>query len=146
MNIDEIQIGSPLYEAALELRYSLFFKEYDLPKKITADDMEAASIHIAITENDELLAYGHLSKLDINEYRVSQIVVNPDYQGQGISKVLLERLMNEAKTRGARKIRLSAQETVIGLYESIGFKQVGELYTVKLTGIPHIKMVYEVDT
>ena len=108
--------------------------------------MEAASVHIAITENDELLAYGRLSKLNINEYRVSQIVVNPDYQGQGISKILLERLMQEAKTRGARKIILSAQETVIGLYESMGFKQVGELYTVKLTGIPHIKMVYEVGT
>ena len=45
MHIDEIQIGSPLYEIALELRYNLFFKEFDLPKKITADEMEAESTH-----------------------------------------------------------------------------------------------------
>ena len=146
MNIVEIQIGSPLYETALELRYSLFFKKYDLPKEVTADDMEAESAHIAITEGDELLAYGRLSRLNTDEYRISQIVVAPCHQGRGISKILLDKLISEAKARGARRIRLGAQETAVELYESIGFKQVSEVYTVKLTGMPHIKMVYEVDT
>ena len=137
-------MGSAIYEEALDLRYSLFFKEFDLPKEITADDLESISTHIAITENDELLAYGRLSRLDADEFRISQIVVTPHHQGQGLSKLLLKRLMDEARIQGAQLIRIGAQLTAIGLYERLGFHPIGEVYTVKLTGIPHVRMVYQV--
>ncbi len=139
-------MGSATYRKALNLRYSLFFEEFDLPKEVTADDLEAISTHIAITEGDELLAYGRLSRLEKNEFRISQIVVSPAYQNQGLSKTLLKKLMAEAKNQGASLIRLGAQESAAGLYESVGFQPAGEVYTVKLTGVPHVRMVYEVDT
>ena len=146
MNIIEIQIGSPLYAAALDLRYSLFFKKYDLPKEITTDDMEAESTHIAVVEDEELLAYGRLSMLQDYEYRISQIVVSPQHQGKGLSKLLLERLMIDAKATGARLLKLGAQETVVGLYESLGFRPVGDVYAVELTGVLHVRMIHEIDT
>jgi predicted GNAT family N-acyltransferase len=144
MNISEISEDNPLYEVALALRYAVFFEPFGLPKSVTADEMEPQSTHIAITEHNELIAYGRLSPLGENEFRISQIVVDPKHQKRGLSTKLLERLMNEARLRGAERIRLSSQVSVQALYENLGFKAVGETYIVKLTGVPHVKMVYEV--
>ena len=146
MNIAEINKDSPLYEVALGLRYAVFFEPFGLPKDVTADEMETQSIHIAITENDELVAYGRLAPLVEDEFRISQIVVHPKHLKRGLSTKLLGRLMGEAVERGAKRIRLGAQVTAQALYEKLGFRAVGDVYVVQLTGVPHVKMVYEVAT
>jgi len=83
MEITEIEAASPLYDRALQLRYELFFKDFDLPKSVTADDLEGDSTHVALTNGDELLAYGRLSPLGDSTYRISQIVVEPSHRRQG---------------------------------------------------------------
>ncbi|MBO6658113.1 MAG: GNAT family N-acetyltransferase [Pseudomonadales bacterium] len=146
MEVTEIKKGNPFYEVAIDLRYSEFFKPYSLPKEVAVDEMESDSYHFIVTETDSLLAYGRLSPLEPSVFRISQVVVNPEAQGRGLSTVLLNRLVDEAKLRGAKTIRLGAQVDAKQIYEKLGFVAVSDVYTVELTGIPHVKMVYEVDT
>ena len=146
MIIEDVTVGSATYNLALQLRYELFFEELGLPISVVPDDLEESSTHVAMSDDDELLGYARLSEIGDNDYRISQVVVSPKHQGKGHSMILLRNLMEKAKIAGAQTIRLNSQIGVIGLYEKLGFETVGEVYTVKLTGLPHKKMVYHVST
>ena len=146
MIIEDVTVGSATYNLALQLRYELFFEELGLPISVVPDDLEESSTHVAMSDDDELLGYARLSEIGDNDYRISQVVVSPKHQGKGHSMILLRNLMEKAKIAGAQTIRLNSQIGVIGLYEKLGFETVGEIYTVKLTGLPHKKMVYHVST
>lgn len=55
---------------------------------------------------------------------VLNVYVLPDYRRRGIARRLMERLMGEARARGAVKIGLHASDFGRGLYESLGFQTV----------------------
>lgn len=143
MEVFTILPDHPLYADALDLRHSVFFQPYDLPKDVTADELEPVSTHVVITDDGKLLAYGRVSPLTTFEYRISQIVVSPNEQGRGLSTELLNRLITEAKSLGAKRVRLGAQVSAQGLYERYGFKPISEIYIVELTGVPHVKMALD---
>ena len=146
MNMGTIQKGDILYKKALELRYLLFFKEHNLPEEIINDEKEDKSIHFAISQENELIAYGRLFAINSKEFQISQMLVSPRYQRQGYGEKLLLEIMRTARNQGAKKIMLNARTTAINLYEKLGFKKVGLVYSSKSTGIPHIKMVYHEST
>lgn len=61
------------------------------------------------------------------EYELAKMAVSAAFQGQGISKLLLERCLEEAKHLGATKIYLvsnSKLSTALSLYKKYGFHQV----------------------
>ena len=124
MNIEEISEHQPLYEIALNLRYALFFNEFGLPKSITADELEPISTHLVISENNQLLAYGRLSRIDSETFRVSQIVVPEAHRRKGYATMIVKNLIKIAKDKGARKINLNAQVVVAELYR----KYEGQLF------------------
>ncbi len=146
MNISEIQKGEALYKKAFELRYLLLFKGHNLPKEILNDEKEDKSTHIAISQKNELIAYGRLSELNDKEFQISQMVVSPLYQSQGYGKKLLLQIVQIAKNKGAKNIMLNARTTATSLYEKSGFHPVGKVYSSQCTSIPHIKMVYNKNT
>ena len=146
MNIEEIEIDNPLYEKALDLRYKLFFEEFKLPKSVTADELEPFSTHIVIMESEQLLAYGRLSPLESTTFRISQIVVPEECRRKGYATILIKELIVIASRLKATTIQLNSQVAVTELYRKIGFQPIGETYKVKLTGIEHVKMVYEICT
>lgn len=134
---------SDLYREALDLRYDLFFKDFDLPKSVTADDLEPVSTHMALAENENLLAYGRLSPLEPGIYRISQIVVYPEYRRKGFASRIVSELTRLGRDLGANKVILNSQVSVLPLYRQLGFREFGGQYEVKLTGVLHQKMAYE---
>jgi ribosomal protein S18 acetylase RimI-like enzyme len=66
-----------------------------------------------------------LWKEDKSTFELIKMAVDPAYRGQGISKLLLDRCLETAKKKGARKIILysnSQLKTALGLYEKYGFR------------------------
>jgi ribosomal protein S18 acetylase RimI-like enzyme len=62
---------------------------------------------------------------------VHRLCVNPDFQGQGISKLLVKEIENFAREKGYTSIRLDTQtanEKAMNLYESQGYEKRGEFY------------------
>ena len=146
MRIEEITVTSQLYKVAMELRYTLFFKDFNLSKSVTADELEPVSFHIVITEGKELLAYGRLSPLESKVFRISQIVVPKKYRHKGYASTLLSKLIELGISKGAETLQLNSQLSVKELYLRLGFKVVSDVYKVKITGIEHVKMEYHVHT
>lgn len=61
------------------------------------------------------------------EYELIKMAVDPKYRGQGISKLLLEKCIDEARKHKAEKIFLysnSQLQTAISLYKKYGFEHV----------------------
>jgi N-acetylglutamate synthase-like GNAT family acetyltransferase len=77
-----------------------------------------------------------LQKKNEEEYELVKMAVDPKYRGQGISKLLLEKCIDEARKNKAEKIFLfsnSQLHTAINLYKKYGFEHVAVTDSPMLT-------------
>ena len=73
--------------------------------------------------DDELRAYGSISLVD-DVADLDRLATVPSAQGSGLARSLLERLVDQARDRGAGRMLLEVaadNAPAIGLYESFGF-------------------------
>ncbi len=76
---------------------------------------------------EEIVATGALIQEAPGEYELAKMAVAPAYQGQGISKIILEKCLEAAATKKAVKVFLlsnSQLTTALKLYEKYGFSHV----------------------
>ncbi len=99
MELIYLERTDELYQDALDLRYDLFFRTPGLPRKIMFDELESSSFHIAAVDNNSLCAYGRLSEESPRIFKISQMVVRPNMQGQGLGYSR----SNKTDTRSSRK-------------------------------------------
>lgn len=96
-----------------------------------------------MTHESELIASARLTELDHGRYKISQVVVVPELQGKGHGKAILNYAVGIAKKAGTKSIELNAQVKAKEQYCKLGFRELGEVRIVKLTGVPHITMLLE---
>ena len=78
---------------------------------------------VGLFENDELIGYGGLVTV-LDEGDVANIAVRSDKRGQGLGKMLLNALCEEAEKRGVIYLHLEVRESnapARHLYEGFGF-------------------------
>lgn len=99
-------------------------------------------MHLAITTNlgNRVLAYGQLGQNSLNEFQIYQMVVVPEFQGQGLGIRILQALTDLAIERGANRLVLNARVTKVKFYQKFGFESVGKVFASFMTGVQHIKM------
>ena len=137
-----VEYGSPEYHQAARLRYRLFYQEHGIPFKSIFNPQEERDLHFVITVDrpNNVLAYGRLGQNSIDEFQIYQMVVEPEYQGQGLGKLILQVLIEAATNQGASRLVLNARVTKINFYQKSGFESIGEVFASSSTGVPHIKM------
>ena len=78
-------------------------------------------------EGEVVVGTAGLWKENEEEYELIKMAVAPEWQGKGISKILLDRCLQEAKALHAKKVFLysnSQLKTALSLYTKYGFKHV----------------------
>jgi ribosomal protein S18 acetylase RimI-like enzyme len=78
-------------------------------------------------DGEKVIGTAGLWKENETEYELVKMAVDIDYRGRGISKKLLDRCLEEAKNKNARKIFLfsnSQLQTALQLYSKYGFHHV----------------------
>ena len=78
-------------------------------------------------EGDEIVGTAGLWKEDDEQYELVKMAVDPAYRGKGISKLLLDKCLAEAKQLRAGRVILfsnSQLKTALKLYEQYGFRHV----------------------
>ena len=94
-------------------------------------------LSFALMEKNEMLGFMIVSDKDVS-YHLHRIVIRKEQIGKGYGKILLERLINDAKTALKNAVTLKvhpANDVAINLYEKYGFKKVatdGENYSYRL--------------
>jgi putative acetyltransferase len=78
-------------------------------------------------EGEEIAGSAALMKEHEAVYELAKMTVTKKYQGRGISKLLLQRCLQEAKSIQAKKIILFSNhqlQTALKLYEQFGFRHI----------------------
>lgn len=76
---------------------------------------------------DEIVGTAAIINEGHDIYELAKMTVAPKFQGKGISKLLLEKCIEAAKERSAKKIILysnSQLQTALSLYKKYGFKHI----------------------
>jgi ribosomal-protein-alanine N-acetyltransferase len=112
-----------------ELEAQLFDGDEPWPARAFYAELEAKHSHyVAARADDKLVGYAGIARLGRKrpyEYEIHTIGVDPAYQGQGIGRGLLTELLEYA-SGGAIFLEVRTDnEPAIGLYESVGFVNVG---------------------
>ncbi|MEM9452274.1 MAG: GNAT family N-acetyltransferase [Cyanobacteria bacterium P01_E01_bin.6] len=137
-----VDYGSDAYHQAAQLRYQLFYQAHHIPVDAIFNPAEGTDQHLAITTPDShrVLAYGRLGQNSSHEFQIYQMVVRPEFQGQGLGTRILDGLTKSAIRQGATQLVLFARVTKQAFYQRSGFEPVGNIFPSTMTGVPHIKM------
>ena len=82
-----------------------------------------------------LLIMDNLGHLGARSGLVEDVVVDPDFQGSGIGRAMMNHAVSEARFKGCYKVALSSnlkRERAHAFYESIGFERHGYSFLLRL--------------
>lgn len=80
-----------------------------------------------LAREERIIGYGVLS-LAVDEAHILTLCIDPELQGKGLGRRLLERLLNMAKQQHADTAFLevrASNRVALGLYRAVGFNEVG---------------------
>lgn len=121
-------------EEASRIRTEVFVREQRVPAEIEMDEHDAACLHALAYVDGKAVGTGRL----LPDGHIGRMAVLRENRTQGLGGAILERLVGEARRRGMREVRLSAQTHALGFYARHGFVAVGEVF--EEAGIEHQEM------
>jgi len=125
-----------LGKEAAAIRHEVFVIEQQVPLELELDEMDARSLHVLAYCDDEAIATARL----LPDGHIGRMAVREAYRGAGVGSRMLLALMQAARSRGDRLVRLNAQRRAEAFYARHGFVREGEEFLD--AGIPHIAMRY----
>jgi predicted GNAT family N-acyltransferase len=135
--ITEVASGSPLLEAALELRREVFVAEQGVPAELEIDELDPGAIHLVAILDGAVIGTLRILQHE-GAAKVGRVAVRAAARRAGIGGKLMERAAEIARERGFTEIILHAQLTVAGFYQRLGYVEEGAPF--EEAGIPHIAM------
>jgi predicted GNAT family N-acyltransferase len=120
---------------AAPLRFAIFVGEQNVPPGIELDEMDEKSLH-ALAFDDAGMAIGTGRLLP--DGRIGRMAVVKEWRRRGVGADLLDALVAEARRRGLREVKLSAQLQAAEFYRAHGFVAEGKVY--EEAGILHQAM------
>jgi predicted GNAT family N-acyltransferase len=134
-----IDTGSKYYKDAANLRFSVFYEEFDLDINVIYDSDESTSIRLAAVTGEKVIGFGRLS-INGSTARISQMAVHRNLRGRGIGSSIMNILIERSKEEGCRLICLNSRLEVVSFYRKFGFGKVGDEFPSEKTGLTHIRM------
>ena len=135
--------ANEMYEIA-KSRFEVFVCEQKIVEEQDFDDKDKECHHIILKENDRIVAYSRIVPKGIGyDYTsVGRVLVLSSHRRKGIAQEMMKVALEFIKNNLDEKtVVLSAQLYAKGLYESVGFKVISDVYDE--VNIPHVKMKVE---
>ncbi len=133
----DLRVGSwdVLKNDASLIRHEVFVLEQQVPESLEMDEMDAQCIHAVAYDADQVpIATGRL----LPDGHIGRMAVRRPARGTGVGGLVLQRLIEAARSRGDSEVVLSAQVHAMGFYTRYGFQAEGDVYMD--AGIPHRTM------
>ncbi len=137
--VAEFDFGTPVYDASIHLRDLVLRRPLNLQFELTDLKEEWDSIHLGYFDRfDNLIGCLVLKRLSTSTWKMRQVAVFTDRQGEGIGHRLVATAESLCRIRGVTTISLHARQTATTFYEKIGYKIESDLFLE--VGIPHYAM------
>lgn len=122
------------------IRKQVFIIEQNIPEEEEWDDQDMISDHFVVYDQDQPIATARL----LQNNSVGRVAVLKAYRGQGIGRMIMLEIIQQAHQQDRKFLQLSSQVHAISFYEKLGFSIQGDAYDE--CGIPHIKMQLVIET
>jgi predicted GNAT family N-acyltransferase len=121
--------GSDGWRAMIALRTAIL----RTPLSLAYDDAQLAvecdQIHFALRVDGVLAGTVLLVPPDTASIaRLRQMAITPALAGRGLGRILVHHAETVLRAMDTRSVHLSARETAIGFYETLGYRAEGETY------------------
>jgi predicted GNAT family N-acyltransferase len=127
---------------ALALRHAVFCVEQGVPEREEVDGRDPEGIHLVAVAGQQLLATCRLLIVG-RTVQFSRLAVALGARRRGIATALLEAAELEGRSAGAARIVLHAQTYARDLYDRVGYRPRGAVFTE--AGIEHVAMEKELE-
>ncbi|MCB5188935.1 GNAT family N-acetyltransferase [Methylobacillus caricis] len=134
----EIEFGSGLYQASLDLRQLVLRTPLGLILSETDLAGEEAQWHWGLEQDHVLQACVVIKPQHKPVAKLRQMAVAPSLQGCGFGRQLLMQAIACLGERGFTELTLDARQTAVSFYRRAGFVEQGQYFLQ--VGIPHIAM------
>ena len=123
------QVRELFLEYAQSLGFSLCFQNFDQELAELPGDYAPPAGRLLLAEYDAQLAgCVALHKLDSAICEMKRLYLRPQFRGQGLGRLLAERIIAEARQIGYERMRLDSVEPVmrdaVAMYRRFGFKEI----------------------
>ena len=144
MTFQIAEFASPEQLASIELRKRVLRWPLGLdftPEQLAA---EVDEFHLVALDGDELVACLVLTPQSREVIKMRQVAVEPDWQGKGVGKQLVEFSERVSRDKGFTQMVLNARDTAVPFYLKLDYQIEGEPF--EEVTIPHRRMVKELGT
>ena len=139
MQFERISYQSDWYREACQLRNELLRKPLGLDLLQENLSEESEYFHYGMIVDNKVIACALAIPVSENKAKVRQMAVAPEYQRQGIGKLLLQKIELDLKEREIEMVELDARSSAIEFYRKLGYVAEGEEFLS--VSIPHLRMV-----
>ncbi len=120
---------------ARRIRELVFVREQGVPPELEMDEQDAHCDHaLAYAANGAVVGTGRL----LPDGHIGRMAVLQEWRGKDVGALLLQALVEQARSRGDARARLNAQTSAAGFYRRYGFEVSGTEFME--AGIPHVPM------
>ncbi|MTV82086.1 GNAT family N-acetyltransferase [Secundilactobacillus folii] len=125
-----------VYQDAIAIRQAVFVTEQGIAPDLEFDGLDDQVRHYVGYVSDQPAVTARIRQ-DGSQVRIQRVATLAKYRHQGYAAALLKQIIADAAPGSL--FELNAQETAIGLYEQLGFKQTGAPF--EEVGIRHVTMI-----
>lgn len=117
MNLSDFQEIEPIY--------NLEFDDFWKPQNLKSELQNVSSKYIVAKENGEIVGFAGIW-YSVDDAHITNIVVRKSYRNKGIGSLLLEKLIELAKTKTSLTLEVNTKNEIAQkLYLKYGFKNLG---------------------
>jgi predicted GNAT family N-acyltransferase len=126
-------------EKYYELRWRVLREPWSQPPGSEKDDLEGRATHIVASMRGKIIGVGRIHFNSDVEAQIRYMAVETRYRNIGVGSMILKRLEDIAREKGARIIVLNAREEAVKFYRKHGYEVVGDAGTL-FDSIRHWRM------
>lgn len=131
------------FKKCIDIRIKVFVLEQACPPETEPDSKDPTCAHflISLRETNVPIATARLVPSSNTEIaKPGRICILKEWRGKGIGSLLLDKIHEEARNRGIKKLEIHAQLDKVGFYSKAGYvKTDGDVFMED--GIPHVEMI-----
>ena len=132
--------SSEEFKQYYRLRFRILRAPWGEPEGSEIDGIEDQCFHIMVTDSDKTIGVGRLQYNSADEAQIRYMAVEKEYERNGIGRMIVNALEQEALNKNILTVVLDAREPAVGFYQKLGYS-IEEKSYVLFNEIQHYRMI-----